>query len=96
MYFAINSVRLRAAAIVPARHDPIHERTGQLPNVQRAARELERVREGPAELPDDRSDLSLARELHQEDTLKVVLLPALYRSFLASGAKVAHICRVDD
>lgn len=64
-------VRLPAAAVVQAFHDPIHERSSQLFDVQRATRKLERVREGSAKLSDDRSDLSLAYELHQEDTFEV-------------------------
>jgi len=54
----------RTVTVIQTLHDPIHERSGQLFNVQRVARKLERVREGSAELPYDRSDLSLAHELH--------------------------------
>lgn len=59
-----NFVRLCAVAVIQTLHDTIHECSGQLFNVQRAARKLERVRKGSAKLPYDRSDLSLARELH--------------------------------
>jgi len=40
--------------------------------MQRVTRELDRIREGSAEPSDLRSDLSLAYELYQENTFKVI------------------------